>query len=328
MTIVSVLLVSLLTAPADMRIELYREVDRGDPSAGANKHVGPDGKVYGMGRADHRPAVERCELTLDAKTRASLMQQKLTYLPYFRDQKPDTTLAAYFEAQGNEQAMRNLLPASLEGYLKHPAERRASLDTIVEPDSTGVMSVVVVWLDARHWYVDRVFYRFGDFDPAALPRGACEDVLQGTLREFLRDSPLVTLRRSEGNQTLRHPKSPTVFPPSTPVIELSLSPGMPNTSHYELFVFPDGSYRFGRGAAMTGFDPHRLTQLLVSARRVGLARVADGPGSAPRFGHDQQVTSLRLRLGDTLLSEQLHAETPKAVVDFVGEVQRAYGIKN
>lgn len=313
--------------PSPVRIELYTEVERGAPQAGADTHVTPDGKVYGMGRADHRPAVQRCELVLDDATRTGLRDQTLTLLPYFGVQKPDLTLGAFMDA--GPDARRQLLPPSLATYLERPEEQRRELDTLLEPRARA-LGVVIVWLDARRWYVDRMYYRFTSFDPVRLPRGVCDDVLEGSLEEFLRDSPLVAPRRTEGATALRHPAFPYPKDPDVPVLELQLSPGMPGTWDYSLTVMADGSYNFtgSRSAAQSTFEPHRLTALFKKARAAGLNRpdFTGGPHAAPRHVDDGQTTTLRLRLDDAQTSYTIDASTPPQVLDFVAAVKRAYGI--
>ncbi len=321
--ILTAITLALLTAPNTMRVELYREVQRGDPNAGANKHVASDGKVYGMGKAEQRPFIQRCELTLDDTARAGLLQQKLTYMPYFRDSKPEITLGTYFEAQGNADKMRALIPVSLEKYLEHPDASRANLDTVIEPGTQGLSSVTVVWLDGEHWYVDRAYYRFSSFDPGKLQRGACEDVIEGSFEQFMRYSPIINARRTEGSPLRQHPKLGMYRDPKAPALRLDKSAGMPGTKSWELTVLNDGTYGYSRDARPpAGFDPHRLTQLLIAARRAGLTSLQSRP--APP-AHDRSETMLRMTIDDKLVNATLSGDSPP-LTDFITKVIRAYGL--
>lgn len=309
-----------------MRIEVYTEVNRGDPNAFADRMVMPEGKGYGMGKADYQPTIQRCEYTLDAAAREKLLEQKLTYLPYFREKKPAITLADYFAAQDSTEKMRPLLPFSLEQYLKHPAKDRASFDTIIEPESTAVRSIAVVWLDDKHWYVDQAFYSIAT---SSLPRTdhvPCKTLMDGTLAEFMRDSPIVAKARTEGSSLLQHPKSGMFFPFDSPAIELSKSPGGPGSTSWQLTVLRDGAYVFGSDLKKpAGFDPHRLTQLRIAARKARLTSLQSRPAA---FAHDRSETTLRMTIDDKLVQEQLSGDSDPALTNFVSQVKRAYGLKD
>ena len=308
------------------RVELYTEADLGDPAAGSDTHIDPDGKRHGMGRAESRPFIRRCELILDAATRSRLRDTKLAFLPYFREQKPETTIGAFIDAMasGRDELKRALLPRSLEGFLTHPKHERQTFATLVDPE-TSERSLTVVWLDDEHWYVDSMFYRSSGLDVAKLARGGCVDLFQGSFSDFLRYSPLVAPRRTEGLSQLQHPAFPRPTPHRAPVIELSKSPGISNDG-FHMTVFDDGVFRLTYGGPDAGRDPHRLTGLLLEARRLGVDRQPDhGPGPRPP-ADDQQVTILRLHTDRGTVSHEIGPGTSPLVLQFVRDVLTRYGI--
>ena len=75
------------------RIEVYREVDHGDPNAGNSKHVSPDGKVYHMGRRDCDPFIERTSYYCLFHKRSSVKYN--AKLSAVFQNKPDITLGHY-----------------------------------------------------------------------------------------------------------------------------------------------------------------------------------------------------------------------------------------
>ncbi len=166
--------------------------------------------------------------------------------------------------------------------------------------------VTIVWLDAQRWFV-------AGFEA---PRAEdCAVVLEGSLREFLTYSPL-TLARVGATARL-----------AGSGLELSVSPGMPNTRHFTLKVEPDGRFTLTVGGYMatgggSGFEPHLLTSLLVNAQRAGLDQVSQR-SAAPPFAHDAQVTTLRLWLNGRRTEMELDTDAKRA---FVAEVMKAYRV--
>ncbi|ATB51064.1 hypothetical protein [Corallococcus macrosporus] len=302
-----------------VRFELYRAVDRGDPKAGSDVHIGADGKRYGMGREDYRPFIERCELVPPAGVDPLALE--LVFLPYFREQKPSTTLAAYFKAQAvGASKLRELLPRDLTGYLRSPAEERRFFSTLIEPE-TQPTSVLVVWNGDTQWYVDNVFYHLERAD--GWTRRDCTDVVEGSLQDFLRHSPLIQPRLNEGLSGLSHPERPERFSAKDIVLTLQKTPGMPGTRDFWLEVHADGRFMFSR--TVRGTDAHRLTTLLIAARRL---RVSDNGRQAARPpAHDEQVTTLSWQVDGRRTQVTLGRDTPYSVMQFARQMAAAYGIE-
>ncbi|MFY1825036.1 hypothetical protein ACN47A_03920 [Myxococcus fulvus] len=290
-----------MTAAQTLRFERYREVNRGDS----------------------RPVIERCELV--PPQGVDPLSLKLVFLPYFGETKPDTTLGAFLEEQETHggSAHRALLPSNLEGYLRHAAEERRAFRTLVEPQSQYTDLLVVRRGDAQ-WYVDEVFYRLEGLEDWA--QGACTDVVEGRFEDFRRFSPLVQLRLHEGLPWLAHPEAAPARSAGDRVVELSKSPGLPNTRSFSLTVFRDG--RFHRRSTLegeqSGADVHRLTTLLIAASRIAPIPVALLP---PRFAHDAQTLSVAFPVEHGLKSVTLDADAPADVMAFARQVAAAYGLE-
>lgn|GEM_PF-6304827 len=286
-------------------------------------HVGPDDKRHGMGRRDHHPVIERCELV--PPKGVDPLATKLVFLPYFRETKPDTTLGEFFKAQAasDSSRLRELLPASLEGYLRHPEDTRPSLGTLIEPHSQPT-SVLVAWSGEQHWYTDQVFYRMEAIDD--WKHGACTDVVEGSLQDFLHFSPLVQLRLSEGLPQLQHPERTRLLSAGDRVLALSKSPGMPNTRSFSLEFFGDGGFR--RKTTLegekTGADVHRLTTLLIAASRLAPIPLAPLP---PPFMHDAQTVSVSYPARRGLQSVTLASDTPSDVKALIEQIAAAYDLE-
>ncbi|MBZ4398899.1 MULTISPECIES: hypothetical protein [unclassified Myxococcus] len=290
-----------MTAAPTLRFERYREVHRGDA----------------------RPVIERCELV--APQGVDPLSLKLTFLPYFGETKPDTTLGAFLEEQEAHagSAQRALFPSNLEGCLRHPAEERRQFRTLVEPQSQYTDLLVVRRGDAR-WYVDEVFYRIESLSGWA--SGARTDVVEGRFEDFRRFSPLVQLRLHEGLPWLAHPEAAPARSAEDHVLELSKSPGLPNTRSFSLTVFRDG--RFLRRSTLegeqSGADVHRLTTLLIAASRLAPIQAFPMP---PGFAHDAQTLSVSFPVARGLERVTLDENAPADVLAFARQVAAAYGLE-
>lgn len=186
-----------------------------------------------------------------------------------------------------------------------PVELPTSSDQILDANER----VIIVWLDDARWFVVKQRVKS---EPKRT--GACTTVLDGSLNDFVNYSPLI-------NAAFK-----TRAPLAGSGIQLSSSAGMPNTTTYALTVEPTGRYAVSYGGFMVpagtnGFDPHRLTQLLVKAVKAGVG--ADAVARmAPQFAHDRQQTTLRLSSNGTPREVPLEG----AAVTFVSDVMKAYEI--
>ncbi|MFB1485246.1 hypothetical protein [Corallococcus sp. RDP092CA] len=312
------------------RFEQYREVDRGNPDAWKDVDVDPlTGARHYMGAADHRPFVQRCELIPPPGFDPAAAP--LVFLPYFGEEKPATTLGAYFQAQAaGGDALRELLPRGLDAYLRHDErESRPYFSTLFEPMSMAG-HLLVVWYGDQ-WYVNDVFYRLEGLD--GFQDQPYADVVEGTLEDFLRRSPLVQPRLNEGFSRLDHPqrRSRTDFRPDAVVLELEKSPGPPGTRPFSLKVFADGRFELRRadGPVVQGSDVHQLTTLLIAAPSLA-ARDSwwklDALATL-NLGFDEQRTTLCIDLDGQQTGLTLDKETPYHVQHFVQRVATAYGIE-
>ncbi|MCP3057377.1 hypothetical protein LXT21_01145 [Myxococcus sp. K38C18041901] len=290
-----------MTAAQTLRFERYREVHRGDA----------------------RTVIERCELV--PPQGVDPLSLKLLFLPYFGETKPDTTLGAFLEEQEAHagSAERAPFPSNLEGYLRHPASERREFRTLVEPQSPFRDLLVVRRGEAR-WYVDEVFYRLEGL-PGWAP-GACTDVVEGRFEDFLRFSPLVQLRLHEGLPWLAHPEAAPARSADDRVLELSKSPGLPNTRSFSLTVFRSG--RFLRRSTLegeqSGADVHRLTTLLIAASRIAPIQAFPKPLG---FAHDAQTLSVSFPVERGLESVTLDEDAPADVMAFARQVAAAYDLE-
>ncbi|WP_255217304.1 hypothetical protein [Myxococcus sp. AM010] len=313
-----------MTSAHTWRFELYHQVNRGDPNAGNDVHVGSDGKRYGMGREDYRPFVERCELIPPEGFEP--LSAELGFLPYFGEQKPATTLGAYFKAQSiRGSTLQKLLPRDLEGLLRTPKDDRQYFSTRVEPTSQA-RRLVVIWNPEGQWYVDEVFYRIEGL--GGWQRGACADVVEGTFSDFLQYSPLLAPRLSEGFSQLEHPeRRQQRFSKDALVLRLQKTPGMPNTRSFWLEVFADG--RFKRNGPLlsevNADDAHRLTTLLIAASR--LSELKEGRSAPPPPAHDGQETTLEFTVNGRRTRLTLGNDTPPFMLRFMKQVATAYGLE-
>ncbi len=80
--------------------------------------------------------------------------------------------------------------------------------------------------------------------------------------------------------------------------------------------------------ARRGDGVHRLTALLIRAKRDGLGQPQQPTAAAPpRDAHDAQTTTLRVRLGAVTHTFTVGADASPVVVTYVGEVAKAFGLE-
>ncbi len=226
------------------RIEIYTVQDYGNKNAGSDKTTDPSGKVVYMGRADYQPYVNKQVYLFEESEKEQLLALKLTFLPYFREQRPIITLYDYFDVTENKHSNNrlNLLPKDLEGYLKYRLEdEREFFETIIEYQQKPVGAVTVIWLDETHWYVNNVFYRV-DLDEFLKDRPVTVDekIAKGTLENFIRFSNVIQPKLDEGYSYLRLKQAQPEFNSANDVVTLSLSPGMDGTAYYIVNVKGNG----------------------------------------------------------------------------------------
>jgi hypothetical protein len=306
-------------APHDAypRVEIFTEVARppASPASSTSGQPAPTVRV-----------VQRCIGVLSKAQAGLLPSQPLTFLPYFGEAKPGTTLSTFVDATGAAKAA--LLPRSLAPRLALPPATRATQATLADGELSKFERVVVVWLDAKRWYVDNVFYRFERFDPLALPRGVCDEVLEGTLAQFIRFSPLVTARRIEGQAALRHPKLAPMPPDDEPLFQVQRTPGGPGSHSFWVNLFADGSVGQAAVPSMPrAFAPHQLTAALIRASQLTLR--LDAPGAAPRApAHDRADLILQWWVAGVRHRFSIDGSEPPGVADLAQDLVRIYGLDN
>ncbi|RKH95853.1 hypothetical protein [Corallococcus sp. AB038B] len=245
---------------------------------------------------------------------------KLSFLPYFHEEKPTTTLGSYFDAQSNgfDFLRKAFFPRSLDGYNSHGESERRSFTTLLEAASPR-SHVVVAWKDERHWYVDALFYRLEGVD--GWSRGEWTEVVEGSLADFIRFSPLLQSQVEAGRSL-----SADAHPADDVVLELSKSPGMPNTRHFNLEVFADGRFevRRPREHDSRGSDVHRLTTLLIAASRLP---AESGPSFPRPFMHDAQTRSVTYVVAGRRIRVTLDADTPPDIQNFADRMAAAYDVE-
>lgn len=296
------------------RVEVYTEVPRAPTPAGAGSTATP------------ARVVQRCVRELSQAQAGELPAQPLTFLPYFGESKPGVPLSTFVDRTGAAKAA--LLPKDLHALLALPKSKRATQATLADAEETALDRVVVVWLDAKRWYVDSVFYRFERFDPLALPRGACDEVVEGTLAQFIHFSPLITARRVEGLAALRHPRLAPMPPDSEPMFQVQRTPGGPGSHSFWINLFADGTVGDASSPyAPRAFAPHPFTSALIHASQLTLQ--ASSPERAPRApAHDRQELLLQWWVAGVQHRYTLDGSEPPGVAALAQTLVRLYGLDN
>ncbi len=281
------------------RVEVYSEVNKGDPNAGSNTWLDPNGrKVYG-GAADYRPYIKLRTYTFDEQQKKELLALNLTFLPYFKEQKEKFTLAQYLEESQVPDKLRKRLPNSLDGLYSLSNDPYFDyLNTYLLYERRMFLSLVVVWLSPDVWYTDEVYYRADELDNLLEKVQPVEDFpMAGTFSDFLHLSPLLQRKLNEGFLELTPKKGKPVIPRDGEIFSYSLSPGMPNTNHYHMKLKADGTFEYGgkMGSGKTKIDFNRLTALLLQTLKLDWEHYEKKANSRPvPFANDRQTVSMSI----------------------------------
>ncbi|PKP25158.1 MAG: hypothetical protein CVU03_09100 [Bacteroidetes bacterium HGW-Bacteroidetes-2] len=302
------------------RIEIYFVQDYGNKNTGNDKTTDPNGKVVYMGRADYQPYVNKRAYVFTESEKEQLLALQLTFLPYFREQKPTISLKEYFNATENN--LLTLFPKNIDGYLKYSQEDdREFFETIIEYQKKPVESIVVIWLDETHWYVNNVFYRV-DLGAVLKDRPVVveEQIAEGTLKNFIRFSNVIQPKLDEGYAQLRLKQAQPEFNNTNDVLTLSLSPERDGSANYVVTIKGNGSLEvIGNTFNPTSNKvPHyKIVALLTRLNKLTFESSLQKKPSG--FGDNKQTLTLKgWQNGEikTLQYEASNTEIPSSVNDF------------
>lgn len=281
------------------RIEVYQQQDLGDPDAWNNTWTDPLGKTVYGGARDYRPHIVRRTLLLDDMQKNALLELPLTFLPYFREERPGITLGQYAGAcrSKDREVFRKLFPANLDGLYSHRDNENFSyFDTHLLYDLGSQENITVIWLDADTWYVDQVYYRLNDTGELLKDGKWEEEVLvKGELNDFKRYSPVFRAKLNEGFPELTPAVSFPVLPSQGLVFSYLLSPGMPNTTSYSMELSADGTlrYRINGSQSVKHLDAGRMTALFLHTLLLDWQQYENEANSRPLSqDHDRQQVSM------------------------------------
>jgi hypothetical protein len=277
------------------RIEVYSEIDKGNPNAGNDKWTDPIGNTVYGGKADYRPHILRKTYLIQEEQKAALLQKTLTWLPYFKEEKEAITLEQYFQAAANTDRypFYNMLPRNLNWLLtqKEKDENYPYYNTLLVYEASYPPSFTVVWLDEKTWFIDQVYYRANGGFSEWMQEAQEDLVLEGAFDDFLHLSPIFQYKLTEGFPSIKlHPLRQTI-PLNDTVLALALSPGMPNTHSYSIQITGDGSIINKGFKSGDKINPNQLTAILFEARKLdwesyNLNRIPK------QFIHDKQNFSI------------------------------------
>lgn len=180
------------------KIELYFEQDYAEKNTGSDKQIDANGKVYYMGSREHQPYVNKKNYTFNENNKNQLLNLELTFLPYFKEIKPDITLQEYFKAIEEKNA--TIFPKDLNGFLQYPfEEERSSFETIIEYQKSMNQSVTIIWIDENRYFVNNVFYR-AELDEILKDTGfeIQEKFAEGKLKNYMQQSTAIQSKLTEG----------------------------------------------------------------------------------------------------------------------------------
>jgi len=277
------------------RIEIYREIDKGNRQAGSDRWTDPNGHTVYGGKADYRPFILKKTYLLSAQQQEALLQKPLRWLPYFGTQKPNIRLGQYFEAlaQKDRNALYKLLPENLNALYGFMEKHKENLffNTLLIYAHRRPDELVVVHLSEDLYFIDNVYYGVAEEGlEEFLKEGEEELLFEARFEDFLLLSPLFQHKLTEGFPHLRVPHGEEALPLNEVVLMYALSPGMPNTRSYDIQIRGDGYLLQSGLKSNKRIAPNALTALLLQAKSVNWQSY--GRQSPKAFAHDRQVFSV------------------------------------
>lgn len=280
------------------RIEIYSEIDKGNPNAGSDQWTDPSGNTVYGGRADYQPHILRKTYLISKEQEAALLQTTLHWLPYFGTEKENITLEQYFQAAANSDryALYQMLPQNLNWLLtqKEKDEHYSYYNTLLVYEASYPQKFTVVWLDAKTWFVDEVYYKAEGDLRAFMLKEQEELVLKAKFDDFLRFSPIFQYKLTEGFPSIRLHTTQNTVPLNEVVLGIALSPGMPNTISYSIQIAGDGSIMRQGFKSEQKINANTLTALLLEAQKLKWDDyiLNDLSKMSKAFEHDRQSFSV------------------------------------
>lgn len=253
------------------RIEVYSEALRGNPNSGNKSWTLANGsKVYG-GDNHAEFHITRKTFILDEEQTNKLLKIVLNGLPFFDSRIESITFQHYFDAVKNadKSNLKNLLPESLEAFNNKQLTDKTYpyFGTLLNYEKSNPKTFTVVWLDEQTYYVDNMYFSAGNNLDKFIQNGDTASISQISFSDFLRLSPVFQYKITEGFQhiNLQFEKNP--LPLDQAVMGISLSPGMPNTTSYDIKIAGDGSYIKKGNKTQDKINLNKLTDLLLEAQK-------------------------------------------------------------
>lgn len=277
------------------RIEVYSEIDKGDPNAGNDTWTDLNEKTVYGGKTDYRPHILCKTYLIEEEQKAQLLQTSLNWLPYFGLQKENITLEQYFQAASNtdRSPLYNMLPHSLGHFLsqKEKDENYPYYNTLLVYETSYPQEFTVVWLDKNTWFVNELFYSANKGFFEFMQEAEETILMKGKFDDFLRFSPIFQYKLTEGFPSIKlHPSSPPL-PLNDIVLSIALSPGMPNTNSYNIQITGDASIMHQGFKSNEKINSNQLTAILLEAQKLNWE--SHSLNKMPKqFAHDRQIFSI------------------------------------
>lgn len=276
------------------RIEVYSEVDLGDPKAAENTWTDPFGKkVYG-GARDYKPHIQRRIYPMNDQALKTLLKMPMSLPGEFGEPKDKITFQTYIDLSKKDGSVfRTLFPKDLSYINKlHPDNIQYSNIKLLY-ELTQPRSITIIWLDENTWYVDELFYAIEDLYLLQEKINPAEDIVaEGSFEDFLRYSALFQSKLGEGFAELKPTTKNPVVPLNEEVFGYTVSPGLPNTDSIYISIAGDGSILWQGTKTGKQVNPHIVAHILMAANRISWDHQAKTLTPPPIIAHDKQVVTL------------------------------------
>lgn len=311
------------------RIEVYSEIDKGDPKAGNDQWTSPSGETVYGGKADYRPHILRKTFLVNEEQKTQLFQITLNWLPYFSLEKENITLEQYFHASADTDRydFYKMLPHNLGHFFnqKEKDEYYPYYNTLLTYETSYPQEFTIIWLDRNTWFLNNVFYSADGSLSELMQDGQEEIIVEGKFEDFLRLSSIFQYKLTEGFPSIRLYPSKETIPLDNVVLGISLSPGMPNTNSYDIQIAGDASVMQQGFKSNKKINPNKLTAILFEAQKLDWEsyRLKDLSKMQKSFAYDRQVFSISV-WKDGLLHrvEDPDLNAPSPLRDFVYMVRK------
>lgn len=220
-----------------------------------------------------------------------LLQTPINFITDFQENKQSITLEHYFKVSKltNSYTKRKLFPYTLNGYRSLLSDTISQ--SIINYRNQTPKTIEIIWLNKDTWFVNSIFYTINiDELVKKINDSIVENQLSiNTINGFMDYSYVIQEKLSEGNLSLSMNQNSMPFNSKMVMVNIALTPGMPNTSHYDYSIYYDGRVQSLTSASTIQIPHYKVAEIQEHINQLVIDDSITGNSKAAPFIHDGQA---------------------------------------